>query len=152
MSIRVLVLDRHSAYRRSVQDGLGDYPNEVNVVGATMECDAAIADATLQPQVILLSDRFPFSVISTLRNQYPACAIVLSTSFFDPHHVHEGIHQWHTKGYVLRQCCGDDLIQAIKVFHSGEALPQANIARFTHDPPLWGSMNHATTLPGCGKY
>ena len=79
-AIRVLIVDDHPTFRRTIRAGLEDYPTDLQVVGEAADGQRAIdLVEQMQPDVVLMDIRMRgmdgVTATRILRERYPACRI-----------------------------------------------------------------------------
>lgn len=130
--IRVLIVDDHPSFRRTIRTSLEDYPNDIQVVGEAADGQQAIDLVDrVQPDVVLMDIRMRVmdGVTTTrmLREQHPACHIILLTSHCERELVVKGLQAGAT-GYILKEYGGEELVRAITAAYQGETLLSPPVA------------------------
>lgn len=121
-AVKVLVVDDQRLLREgiasllSIQDG-------VEVVGTAGNGQEALEQiANLQPDVILMDVRMPVldgvAATAQVRRQFPACRVLMLTTFDDEEYVMEALRAGAT-GYLLKDIPARDLAQAVQAAHRG---------------------------------
>jgi DNA-binding NarL/FixJ family response regulator len=121
-SISVLVVDDQRLMREglasllSIQEG-------IEVVGTAVNGQDALEQAQqLSPDVILMDVRMPVldGVAATIqiRQQLPACQILMLTTFDDDEYVINALRAGAT-GYLLKDIPANDLAKAVQAAHKG---------------------------------
>jgi DNA-binding NarL/FixJ family response regulator len=132
MSIRILIVDDHDLVRTGfrlflqMQDGF-------EVVGEAGDGEQAIAQAReLRPDVVLMDIRMPRmdgveATAQLVDLEPPPRVLVLST--FDLDEYVFGALRAGAAGFLLKNAPRDQLVEAIRVIHDGEALLSPSITR-----------------------
>jgi DNA-binding NarL/FixJ family response regulator len=150
MTIRLLVVDDHPAYRRGLELMLAD-AGDISVVGEADTGDRALEQAAaLTPDVILMDLRMPgldgIEATRRLTRSGSTAAIVVLTMFQDDDSVFAAMRAG-ARGYVLKGADQDEIVRAIRAVAAGEAIfgpeiAQRVIAHFTS-----GSGSTAAAFP-----
>lgn len=124
--VRILLVDDHSVVRAGLRAILGDYPEEVSVVGEAATVRESVAKAvTLRPDLVLMDARLPDGAGSEacrmIKSQSPAPRVLFLSSFSDEATVLQAI-QAGADGFILKDKGHGDLIRAIKAVAAGEAM------------------------------
>ena len=123
--IRVLIADDHAVVRRGLRTFL-DLQDDIEVVGEAEDGEQAVdAAAQLTPDVVLLDLVMPrrdgVAAIPEIRERSPRTRVIVLTSFLDDDKVIPAVRAG-ASGYVLKDVQPQDLVQAIRTVHGGEAL------------------------------
>jgi DNA-binding NarL/FixJ family response regulator len=150
MTIRLLVVDDHPAYRRGLALMLAD-AGDISVVGEADTGDRALEQAAaLTPDVILMDLRMPgldgIEATRRLTRSGSTAAVVVLTMFEDDDSVFAAMRAG-ARGYVLKGADQDEIVRAIRAVAAGEAIfgpeiAQRVIAHFTS-----GSGSTAAAFP-----
>ncbi len=129
--IRVFLLDDHEVVRRGVRDLLTAEP-DIEVVGeAGTTGDALDQIPPLRPDVAVLDVRLPDGdgvlVCREIRSALPGTACLMLTSFGDDRAL-LGAIMAGAAGYVLKQTCGSDLVNAVRAVAAGQSTLDARAA------------------------
>lgn len=122
---RILLVDDHDIVRLGLMTLLNDQP-DMEVVGeASTAGEAVKAAENLQPNVVLMDIRLPgeggIEACQQITSHFPACKVVMLTSFADDELVVRAIRAGAV-GYVLKQVGNEELLRAIRAAARGEAL------------------------------
>lgn len=122
---RILLVDDHDIVRLGLMTLLNDQP-DMEVVGEASTAGEGVHQAeTLNPEVVLMDIRLPgeggIEACRQITAQFPACKVVMLTSFADDELVVRAIRAGAV-GYVLKQVGNEELLRAIRVAARGEAL------------------------------
>lgn len=148
--MRVLIVDDHPVYRRTVRTGLGDYPADVEVVGEATDGEEAIRlTKELLPDVILLDIKMRgmdgLTVLPLLHAQHPACGIILLTSHNERDLVLKGIRAGAV-GYVLKEFGGEELVRAITAAYHHQSYFSPPVATTVREELVSGTASTAPQL------
>ena len=129
--IRVLVVDDHPIYARGVIDCLSLEP-DIECIGATTaSSDVLEMVGRLAPDVIildvLLSGTDVPTFASLVREKYPGVALLALSDVTVDHLVVTTIRAG-VDGYLLKDCDGAELANAIRIVHQGEVYLPPSIA------------------------
>ncbi|MDQ6695442.1 MAG: response regulator transcription factor [Chloroflexota bacterium] len=130
--IRVLIADDHPVFRFGLRTLLKADPT-LEVAGEATTGHEAIAQAaTLQPDVILMDLNMPglngVEAIRHILDVQPAVRILVLTMFDDDDSVLAAMRVG-ARGYLLKGAEGGEMLQAIKVVSTGEAIFSPAIAQ-----------------------
>ena len=123
-TIRILIVDDHVLVRRGMIALLGDR-SDISIVGEASDGLEAIGlAATLSPDVILMDLDLPrlngVTAIKMIKEKYPACRILVVTSFDEKDLVIAAI-EGGANGYLLKTTMPENLLSAIQEVHQGGA-------------------------------
>ncbi len=130
--IRVLLVDDQTLVRQGIQTLL-ELEEDLNVVGVAANGQQAIEQvAQLQPDVVLMDVRMPVmdGVAATreITQRWPEVGVIILTTFDDDEYVIEGLKAG-ARGYMLKDADSSEIVAAIRIVASGEALIQPSITR-----------------------
>ena len=130
--IRIFIADDHHIVRRGVRDLLETEP-EFSIVGeATNGQDAVSAIKELKPDVVLMDLVMPvldgIGATKQIKSEQPDVKILVLTSFATDDKVFPAIKAG-SSGYLIKDTGPDELIQAIRQVHRGEASLHPTIAQ-----------------------
>ncbi|MGQ0710085.1 MAG: response regulator [Rhodoferax sp.] len=115
-SIRVLVVDDHTLFRRGLSSLLARDARVVVVGDAADATQAQRRALELQPDLILLDNHLPgvtgVEAIGALREAAPRCRVVMLTVSEDADDMARALRAG-AAGYLLKTMDGDDLIEAL---------------------------------------
>ncbi|MDI6101059.1 response regulator transcription factor [Actinoplanes sp. NEAU-A12] len=148
MSIRVVLVDDQVLVRtgfRMILDETGD----IEVVGEAGDGAAALEVTTrTRPDVVLMDVRMPgvdgITATGRIRSLSPSPKVIILTTFDLDEYLFSGLRAG-ASGFLLKDTLAEDLIAAIRVVVSGEAVtaPTATrrlIAHFVAAPPAAPSV------------
>jgi DNA-binding NarL/FixJ family response regulator len=132
--IRVLLVDDHALFRSGVRAELGD---AVEIVGDVGTVDDAIdAIRATRPDVVLLDVHLPngggVAILGTLADSMPATRC-LALSVSDAAEDVIAIIRAGARGYVTKTITHDELLDAIRRVHAGDAVFSPRLAGFVLD-------------------
>jgi DNA-binding NarL/FixJ family response regulator len=126
--ITVFLLDDHEIIRRGLRDLLEAEP-DMEVIGEAGTAVSAINRMpALRPDVAVLDVRLPdgdgVSVCREIRSTLPETACLMLTSYGDDQAL-LGAIMAGAAGYVLKQTCGSDLVNAVRTVAAGGSMLDA---------------------------
>ncbi len=129
--IKVLIADDHLVVREGLMVMLQS-TGEIEVVGQAANGREAIHLAQeLVPDVVLIDIQMPeiggIEAIPQIKKRVPTAQIVVLSTFDQDEYIYESI-QAGAKGYVLKDCGLDELLNVIRAAARGESLLPVNIA------------------------
>jgi DNA-binding NarL/FixJ family response regulator len=131
-SIRVLIADDHVLFRDGLRALLRAAPETELVGEATMGDEAITLAAALQPDVILMDLQMPgiggIEATRQIMHASPHIAVLVVTMFADDPSVFAAMRAG-ARGYLLKGATHAELLRAIAVVSSGEAIFSPDIAR-----------------------
>lgn len=144
--IGVLIADDHPVVRQGLRTFLA-LQEDVEVVGEAGDGEEAVARAReLLPDVALVDLVMPkldgIEAIRRIREASPSTKAIVLTSFADDDKVVPAVKAG-AAGYLLKDVAPDDLIDAIRRVHRGEALLHAAVAA-----RLMQEVSHDAERPG----
>lgn len=121
--IKVMIVDDHAIVREGLSMLLSEEAS-VDVVGEAGNGAEAVSRAGIwQPDVILMDLVMPemdgIAATAEIRAQYPACQVLVLTSFAENQRVPDAI-QAGAVGYLLKDVLKADLLRAIHAAAKGE--------------------------------
>jgi DNA-binding NarL/FixJ family response regulator len=130
--IRVLIADDHPVFRFGLRTLLKADP-AMEVVGEAMNGEEAVAQTfSLHPDVILMDLNMPgvngIEAIGRILADRPEVRILVLTMFDDDDSVFAAMRAG-ARGYVLKGAEGAEMLQAIRVVSTGEAIFSPTIAQ-----------------------
>ena len=132
MTIRVLLVDDQPLLRTGFRLILSSEP-DLEVVGEAADGEVALAQVqALRPDVVLMDIRMPrMDGIEATRQlsrlEDPPSVLVLTTYDLDEHVV-ESLRAG-ASGFLLKDVPADELVQAVRVVHSGAAIVAPSVTR-----------------------
>lgn len=129
--ITVLLVDDHCLVREAIKSLLQLAPNITVIAEANSGETALELLNTIVPELILMDLNMPgmggFAAITKILEQYPACKIiVLSAHFYDP--LPARLLKAGVKGYLIKGCSFQDMINAITAVHNGKSYLSPQIS------------------------
>jgi two-component system, NarL family, response regulator LiaR len=130
-TIRVLIADDHAVVRQGLRTFLG-LQEDVVVVGEATDGEQAVAETLrLHPDVVLMDLVMPrlggVEAIRRLREQSPATRVLVLTSFAEDEQVFPAVRAG-AAGYLLKDVHPQELVEAIRTVHAGDALLHPTVA------------------------
>ncbi len=147
-AVRVLVVDDQALVRSGFTMILNAQP-DITVVGEAPDGTEAIrAAAALEPDVVLMDIRMPhldgIEATAAICAQTRARVLVLTTFDVDEY-VYDALRAG-ASGFLLKDMRREDLVDAVRVIASGEALLAPTVTRRL----IAGVVSRSTSHPGCG--
>lgn len=139
--IRVMLVDDHTMVRHGLATFLEVY-DDLELAGEAANGSEAIEQcARLMPDVVLMDLAMPevdgVTAIRVIRQRFPVVQVLALTSFKEEELIQNAL-QAGAIGYLLKDVTADELAQAIRAAHSGQA---------TLAPAALQAMVHAATQP-----
>jgi len=130
--IKVFIVDDHQMVRQGLRTFL-ELHNDIEVVGEAEDGFTAIERVRqLEPDVVLMDLVMPrldgIEATRQVKAASPSTKIIALTSFTDDDKVFPAI-QAGASSYLLKDVSPDDLVDAIRASHQGEARVHPDIAR-----------------------
>ena len=130
--IRVLVSDDHAIVREGLR-ALIEGKRDLQLAGEAVDGEDAVQKARqLKPDVILMDLKMPrkggIEAIREIRAEDPEARILVLTSYAEDEQVFAAI-QGGALGYLLKDSSPQELIEAIRCVHRGEASLHPSVAR-----------------------
>lgn len=130
--INVMVVDDHSVVREGIKMVLGTDP-ELKVVGVASSGEEAVKEVhELAPSVVVMDIAMPglsgFEATRMIREQNPDVKVLALTVHDSEAYVFQML-QAGAVGYVLKRASSEDVIQAVKAAHRGEAILHPSVAK-----------------------
>ncbi len=130
--ISVFLVDDHEIVRRGVQQLLAAEP-DIDVIGEAGTAVSALGRmSALRPDVAVLDVRLPdgdgVSVCREIRSKLPGTACLMLTSYGDDQAL-LGAIMAGASGYVLKQTCGSDLVNAVRTVAAGHSMLDSHAAQ-----------------------
>jgi len=129
--IRVLIADDHRLFRQGLRQ-ICETVGRLEVVGEAENGEEAVALALrLKPDVVLMDIRMPVmdGVEATRRiaASVPSARIIILTMYRQDQYVFEAIKAG-ARGYLLKDIDEQELVDAVRAVHRGEALIDPGLA------------------------
>ena len=139
MPIRVMLVDDHTMVRRGLAAFLQVF-DDLELAGEAANGGEAVQlCARLLPDVVLMDLAMPdmdgVTATRIIRQRFPSVQVLALTSFTDEKLIQDAL-QAGAIGYLLKDVTADELAQAIRAAHSGQA---------TLSPAAVQAMVHAAT-------
>jgi NarL family two-component system response regulator LiaR len=139
--IRVMLVDDHTMVRRGLAAFLQVF-DDLELAGEAANGDEAVQlCARLLPDVVLMDLAMPdmdgVTATRIIRQRFPSVQVLALTSFTEEKLIQNAL-QAGAIGYLLKDVTADELAQAIRAAHSGQA---------TISPKVVQAMVHAATQP-----
>lgn len=134
-TIRVLCADDHPLVRKGIASILAN-EQDIELVGeAGNGRDAVEMFRRLLPDVTLMDLRMPeldgIAAVKLIRGEHPEAKIIALTSFDGDQDIYRALEAG-VRGYLLKETVHTDILNAIRVVHSGRRLmPQEVAERLT---------------------
>ena len=159
--IRVLLVDDQTLLRESFRRLLELEGGNIRVVGSAGDGQEALAlveqlaHEGRAPDVVLMDVRMPkmdgVQATRQLVARFPRTRVMMLTTFDDEEYVVEGVRAGAT-GYLLKDVSSDELIEAIRAVHRGEAPLQPSVAaklvaRVARTPEIAGPSSTVAPAP-----
>ncbi len=123
--IRILIADDHNLFRSGLRRILRDY-GDLNVVGEATNGEEAVALVQqLRPDVVLMDVGMPGvsgpEAAYRIRTAYPETQVIMLTVSDTDEDLFASVKAG-ARGYLLKNAHMDDLTEAIRRVHAGEAI------------------------------
>ena len=166
--IRVLLVDDQTLLRESFHRLLDLEGGDIHVVGLAgdgLEALALVEQLAREgraPDVVLMDVRMPrLDGVQTTRQllaRFPRTRVMMLTTFDDEEYIVEGLRAGAT-GYLLKDASSEQLVEAIRAVHRGDAPLQpsvaaklvARLARVSDAPPAPTAAS-AAAAPASGLH
>ena len=129
--ITVLLVDDHTYIRRGIRH-LIEVTTDMDVVATASNGIEGVGKARVhQPDVVIIDISMPFmdgmEATGQIREACPRSR-VLTLSIYDSPAYIEGALQAGAHGYLLKDSIGNELLEAIRVLHSGQRYFSRRVA------------------------
>lgn len=130
--IRILVVDDYNLVREGFARMLELCP-DFEVVGQASSAEEALERCRLlQPDVVLMDIKLPrvngIEATRMIKERWPAIEVVMLSMYDEDEYVKEAVKVGAT-GYLLKDVTHEQLLEAVRVVHSGGSMMQPNLAR-----------------------
>ncbi len=130
-SIRIILVDDHSMVRLGLKAYFATLP-DIQVVGEAASGEEAVRlAAELAPDVVLMDLIMPgmdgVEATQRVKKASPRSAVIVVTSYHEDEHIFPAIRAG-ALSYVLKDIDPDDLAEAIRRAHAGEAVINPRVA------------------------
>jgi two-component system, NarL family, response regulator LiaR len=130
--IKVLIVDDHQVVRQGLRAFL-ELHEDIDVVGEAADGQTAVESACqLEPDVILMDLVMPrldgISATRQVKARCPESKVIALTSFTEDDKVFPAI-QAGASSYLLKDVTPDNLVEAIRAVHRGEARLHPDVMR-----------------------
>jgi DNA-binding NarL/FixJ family response regulator len=135
--IRVLIADDHRLFRQGLRQ-ICETVGHLEVVGEAENGEEAVELARrLNPDVVLMDIRMPVrdgvEATRLITESVPSARIIILTMYRQDQYVFEAIKAG-ARGYLLKDIDEQELVDAVRAVHRGEALIDPGLA-----PCCWRS-------------
>ena len=122
--IRLLIVDDHAIVRQGLEQ-LFATVDDIDVVGTAADGDEAVRFAQdWKPDVILMDLGMPsldgVAATRLIADQLPLTKVVVLTSYGDESKILDALNAG-AHGYLLKHSDPDDVIEAVRIAHAGDA-------------------------------
>jgi NarL family two-component system response regulator LiaR len=129
--IRVLMVDDHKIMRQGMRRLL-ELDDDIEVVGEAETGEEALAEvAAKSPDIVLMDIRIPgidgIEATRRVKRSYPEVEVIILTSYVEEY-VPEAIEAG-AAGYLSKSVGYEELSQAIRAVHAGEAIIDRSLGR-----------------------
>ncbi|MGD9029889.1 MAG: response regulator transcription factor [Anaerolineae bacterium] len=131
MTIAVFLADDHAIVREGLALLLNAEP-DIEVVGQAGDAEGAIDGvARLQPDVAVLDIEMPglggLAATRCIRTAYPRTQVVILSVHDTREHIRHALRAG-ARGYVLKECVGAELIEAVRAVHGGHTYTSQKVS------------------------
>jgi DNA-binding NarL/FixJ family response regulator len=123
--IRILLADDHALLREGMRGLLSQEPDFEIAGEAANGAEAVEMVKELRPHVVLMDVVMPgltgIEATREIKKNNPTTAVIILTAYDDEHYV-LGLLEAGVAGYLLKCCRGEQVVQAIRATHSGDAV------------------------------
>jgi DNA-binding NarL/FixJ family response regulator len=131
MTIAVFLADDHAIVREGLEPLLNADP-DIEVVGQAEDGQGAIDGVTrLRPDVAVLDIEMPglsgLAATRCIRAACPRTQVVILSVHDTREHIHHALRAG-ARGYVLKECVGAELIEAVRTVHAGHSYTSQKVS------------------------
>jgi two-component system NarL family response regulator len=134
--IRILIVDDHPVVRVGLRTMIDAEPDLQVVAEASDGPSAITAFTTHQPDITLMDLRLPGmsgpETIAQLRGRAPEAAIIVITTYDADADVYRAVKAG-ARGYLLKGCFAEGMLEAIRHVHAGGRLFAREVAARAND-------------------
>lgn len=128
-SIRILIVEDHHVVRQGLAALLKTVPDMTVVAQAADGAEGVRLFREHKPDVTIMDLRLPVlsgvDAITRIRSEFPSARIIVLTTFDGDEDIYRAL-QAGARGYLLKDMFGEELMEAIRVVHSGRTrIPPA---------------------------
>jgi DNA-binding NarL/FixJ family response regulator len=147
MSIRVVLADDQALVRTGFRMILAE-AGDIEVAGEAGDGEAAVqVAAQVMPDVVLMDVRMPgtdgIAATRLIRAAQPATRVLILTTFDLDEYVYAGLRAG-ASGFLLKDALAADLLSAVRIAASGEAVVAPAVTRRLIERFIAGSGPHPT--------
>ena len=149
-AVRVLIADDHRMFRQGIAAicrGRGGFEVVGQAADGRQAVDLALA---LRPDVVVMDIRMPeldgIRATADLLEAWPQARVLMLTMHSDERNVLEAIKAG-ARGYMFKQAGADELMEAIRMVHRGEALVDPALALRALDELRRGPSDETSPAP-----
>ncbi len=142
--IRILLVDDHTIIRDGLRSLLENEPG-LKVVGEAGDGRAAIdASAKLIPDIVIMDVAMPLlngiEAATKIKQSHPAIKIIILSMYDYENYIRQALAAG-AAGYILKDACATELIDAIRAVQRGESVLSPAITRLVIEDYLrWGEI------------
>jgi DNA-binding NarL/FixJ family response regulator len=149
--IRVMLVDDQAMVRSGFRLILESEP-DLTVVGEAGDGAAALEVAErARPDVVLMDVRMPvmdgITATRLLLDRGDPCRVLILTTFDLDDHVHDSLRAG-ASGFLLKDAPAEQLVEAIRVVHRGDALLAPSVTRLLIDEMMRRPRAETTVVEG----
>jgi two-component system NarL family response regulator len=127
--IRILIVEDHHVVRQGLAALLKTVPDMTVVAQAADGAEGVRLFREHQPDVTIMDLRLPVlsgvDAITQIRSEFPSARIIVLTTFDGDEDIYRAL-QAGARGYLLKDMFGEELMEAIRIVHSGRTrIPPA---------------------------
>ncbi|MBL7161702.1 MAG: response regulator transcription factor [Anaerolineales bacterium] len=147
--IRILLVDDHAILRDGIRSLL-EKDTQLKVVGEAGDGRAAIEmTRKLQPDIVLMDVAMPLlnglEATAQIKQSHPNSKVLILSMYDYESYIRQALAAG-AAGYILKDACSQELIDAIHCVHQGEAVLSPAITRLVIEDYLrWGEIRPAET-------